>query len=88
METGIYKIPSSWRCQDFSGFMTGNSCRRTIITMDYPVLSKTSGVTGILAIDQYLDAIAAEQNFLQRFSEEYVKGILMRFQKDYQSQFF
>lgn len=62
--------------------------QETIITMDYPVLSKTSGVTGILAIDQYLDAIAAEQNFLQRFPEEYVKGILMRFQKDYQSQFF
>ena len=62
--------------------------QETIITMDYPVLSKTSGLTGILAIDQYLDAIAAEQNFLQRFPEEYVKGILVRFQKDYQSQFF
>ena len=62
--------------------------QETIITMDYPVLSKTPGLTGILAIDQYLDAITAEQNFLQRFPEEYVKGILMRFQKDYQSQFF
>lgn len=62
--------------------------QETIITMDYPVLSYASGLTGILAIDQYLDAIAAEQNFLQRFPEEYVKGILMRFQKDYQSQFF
>lgn len=62
--------------------------QETIITMDYPVLSKASGVTGILAIEQYLNAIAAEQNFLRRFPEEYVKGILIRFQKDYQSQFF
>lgn len=62
--------------------------QETIITMDYPVLSKSSGLTGILAIEQYLEAIAAEQSFLQRFPEEYVKGILIRFQKDYQSQFF
>ena len=62
--------------------------QETIITMDYPVLSKSSGLTGILAIEQYLNAIAVEQSFLQRFPEEYVKGILIRFQKDYQSQFF
>ena len=62
--------------------------QETIITMDYPVLSQSSGLTGILAIEQYLNAIAVEQNFLCRFPEEYVKGILIRFQKDYQSQFF
>ena len=56
--------------------------------MDYPVLSYASGLTGILAIDRYLDAIGAEQHFLRSFPEEYVKDILTHFQKDYRSQFF
>ena len=62
--------------------------QETIITMDYPVLSYASGLTGILAIDRYLDAIGAEQHFLRSFPEEYVKDILTHFQKDYRSQFF
>ncbi len=59
----------------------------SIITMDYPTICRIEGSTGIDAIAQYLKYIALEQEFLGKFSEEYVIDTLTAYHADYRWQF-
>lgn len=86
------------------GFYTHYDLRfapqETIITMDYPTLGQSKGIqnaekqnagtqeTGILAVLRYQQEILWEQEFLQAFSEEYVKEVLKSYQADYRNHFF
>lgn len=60
----------------------------TIITMDYPTLCPIRDVSGIDAMEKYVECIDLEQKFMGVFPEKYVCGILRRFQKDYEKQFY
>lgn len=62
--------------------------QETIITMDYPVFNHPTGITGIIAIEQYIKALSLEQKFMGGFQEEYVREILKRFHVNYRSQYF
>lgn len=61
--------------------------QETLITMDYPVLAVIEG-SGIDAVRQYVESIFLEQRFMGRLPDEYVYGILYRFQTDYRKQFY
>lgn len=60
----------------------------TIITMDYPVLCPIVGMTGINAVEKYVNCIRLEQKFMKAFPEEYIILTLSRFQADYTKQFY
>lgn len=59
-----------------------------IITMDYPTLCPIQSVSGIDAVEKYVEYIDLEQKFLGAFPEEYVCEILRRFQSNYKRQFY
>lgn len=58
------------------------------ITMDYPLVRPLRNVTGIDAIELYVEGICLEQEFLGAFPEAYVCEILTRYEKGYKKQFF
>ena len=60
----------------------------TIITMDYPVAVPIEGKTGIDAIEEYIEKIAAEQRYLASFPPGYVEDVLRAYTPDYTDQFF
>ncbi len=60
----------------------------TIITMDYPTMVPVKDKTGIDAIEEYIEKIAAEQQFLSRFPPGYVEGLLEEYTPDYRDHFF
>ena len=60
----------------------------TIITMDYPTMVPIVDKTGIDAIEEYVDKIAAEQHFLSSFAPGYVEERLRSYTPDYKDQFF
>ncbi len=64
------------------------SPQETIITMDYPTVVPVEGKTGIDAIEEYIDKIQAEQNFLAKFAPGYVEQVLRAYTADYKDQFF
>ena len=64
------------------------SPQETIITMDYPMVVPVEGKTGIDAIEEYIDKIQAEQNFLAKFAPGYVEQVLRAYTADYKDQFF
>lgn len=60
----------------------------TIITMDYPIFGLDMTLEGIDMIAQYIDAIWKEQQYLNRFSREYVLEELRLFHPKYENEFF
>lgn len=56
----------------------------TILTLDYPVLKDISGFTGIDKIYEFLQCIQMEQVFLGMFPEEYVRGVLLWHNSQYE----
>ena len=64
------------------------SPQETLITMDYPTMAPITGKTGIDAIEEYIDKIAAEQHFLSSFPPGYVEEKLKAYTSDYKDQFF
>ena len=60
----------------------------TIITMDYPTMVPVKDKTGIDAIEEYIEKIAAEQHLLSRFPPGYVEGLLKAYTPDYRDHFF
>ena len=57
--------------------------QNTILTLDYPVLSDLSELTGIDKIYDYISCIELEQRFLNKFSPEYVTEVLFKYDKQY-----
>ncbi|MCI7812933.1 MAG: DUF6179 domain-containing protein [Lachnospiraceae bacterium] len=62
--------------------------QETIITIDYPTLRPIQNLTGIDAIEQYVEDLFLEQTFFNSFSREYVYHVLICFQETYQRQFY
>lgn len=62
--------------------------QNTVITMDYRTIVSVGKKTGILAIEEYLEYIYLEQEFMERWSQDYVICILERHQKSYREQFY
>lgn len=60
----------------------------SIITMDYPVFGIDMETEGIDRLDQYLDAILEEQDFLQQFPKDDVVNMLRSFHPRYEKEFF
>ncbi len=50
--------------------------QKTILTLDYPTLLPVEGLSGIDAIEQYLNNISLEQRFLGAFDESCVCEVL------------
>lgn len=59
-----------------------------IITMDYPVFGADMNLTGIDLIEQYIDAIYKEQQYLQHFPKQYIIDELRSFHPKYEKEFF
>lgn len=55
-----------------------------IITMDYPVMKNLEGLCGIDAIWEYLRCLEAEQTFLARFPEDYIRQVNVARCADYE----
>lgn len=62
--------------------------QETILTMDYPTLQSTYGITGIDAIEKYISYISLEQIFMGALPEQYVKETLYQFHAGYRKQFY
>lgn len=60
----------------------------TILTMDYPTIRPIVQLTGIDAIEKYIEYITLEQRFMSALPQEYIVEILTRFQKSYRKQFY
>ena len=59
-----------------------------IITMDYPLLKMSENLSGIDAIECYLEGFCVEQRFLHKISEEDIYIILKKYVSDYEDHFF
>lgn len=57
--------------------------QNTILTLDYPVLKDISVYTGVDKIYEFLKCISLEQKFLGKFSENYIKTILAKYDEHY-----
>lgn len=55
-----------------------------ILLLDYPVLRDVSGLSGIRRIDMYLECTRLEQEFLARFTEDYVRKCLRSYHSEYE----
>lgn len=62
--------------------------QETIITMDYPTICPLYHLSGINAIEKYVDYIALEQLFLKALPREYVIQVLTYYQASYRKQFY
>lgn len=58
--------------------------QNTILTLDYPVLTDLSGLSGIDAVYEYLLCICREQTFLQQFESSEIRSSLSRYSRNYQ----
>ncbi len=56
----------------------------TILTLDYPLLSDISSLTGADAVYEYIKAVQIEQQFLSLFDKGYVVSVLQRYSVKYQ----
>lgn len=61
--------------------------QENVITMDYPTLRPVGDVSGIRAVERYMEYIGLEQKFMGAFSEEYVREVLRKFHKKYEKLF-
>lgn len=55
----------------------------TILTLDYPVLTDCSTMTGADAVYVYILAIRTEQVFLEAFDRNYIMRVLEKYDPDY-----
>lgn len=62
--------------------------QETIITMDYPTLQPIQDVSGIDAVERYVEYIVLEQRFMGKLPETFVLEVLQQFHEDYQRQFY
>ena len=62
--------------------------QETIITMDYPTICPINQLSGINAIEKYIEYIALEQIFLGALPKEYIIQVLTRYQANYRKQFY
>lgn len=62
--------------------------QETIITMDYPTICPLTDECGIDAVSKYIEYVCYEQRFMKALPQDYIQGILYRFQSDYQKHFF
>lgn len=60
----------------------------TILTMDYPTIRPIVRLSGIDAIEKYIEYISIEQKFMGALPAEYVIQVLTRFQANYRKQFY
>ena len=58
------------------------------ITYDYPILGLDTSLEGIDRMEQYIDAIWQEQQFLRKFPREYVIDKLLSFHPRYEREYF
>lgn len=58
--------------------------QNTILTLDYPIFIDLTDYQGIDCIDRYVRNIAEEQQFLSKFGEDYVRGVLQAYCIDYE----
>lgn len=58
-----------------------------IITMDYPVMKNLEGLCGIDVIWEYLRCLEAEQKFLARFREDFVRRVNVARCEEYEEYF-
>ena len=59
--------------------------QNTILTLDYPLLTDCSFLTGADAVYQYIQAVRIEQRFLRAFEKSYVIHILENYNAEYQN---
>lgn len=59
--------------------------QNTILTLDYPLLTDCSFLTGADAVYQYIQAVRIEQRFLRAFEKSYVIHILEKYNAEYQN---
>jgi len=57
--------------------------QNTILTLDYPLLTDCSSLTGADAVYQYIRAIRTEQIFLGTFDRNYVISVLEKYNSGY-----
>lgn len=57
--------------------------QENVISMDYPLLMPMQGMTGIDAIEKYVECISLEQRFPGGLPEEYVIRALRAYHEDY-----
>ena len=77
-DTFVKGIPEFFRRYD-SRFEPQN----TILTLDYPVMKELSGYQGIDKIYEFLRCICAEQRFLNALPGDYVRDVLLKYNRDY-----
>ena len=77
-DTFVRGIPEFFRRYD-SRFAPQN----TILTLDYPVMKELSGYRGIDKIYEFLRCICAEQSFLNALPGDYVRSVLLKYNRDY-----
>lgn len=58
--------------------------QNTILTLDYPVLTDLSGLSGIDAVYEYVLSICREQAFLRQFESSHIRAELSRYSRNYQ----
>lgn len=59
--------------------------QNTILTLDYPLLTDCSSLTGADAVHKYIRAIQTEQIFLGRFDRNYVMFVLEKYNPEYRN---
>ena len=57
--------------------------QENVISMDYPLLQPIQGMTGIDAIEKYVECISLEQRFLRGLPERWVIRALQAYHEDY-----
>lgn len=57
--------------------------QNTLLALAYPVFADLSEVCGIDCMDLYVRSLAAEQQFLAKFGEDYVRMVLSAYHADY-----
>lgn len=57
--------------------------QNTILTLDYPLLTDCSSLTGADAVHKYIQAIQTEQSFLNAFDRNYVISVLEKYDPEY-----
>ncbi len=58
-----------------------------IILMDYTVLEDLRKLQGVDLLFEYINRIRLEQKFLKKFPEEYVRGVLIQYEPEYEQSF-
>lgn len=61
--------------------------QETLLTLDYPILRKSSELCGVDAVYAYMECIVLEQNFLSQYDPEYIVQILKAYDANYASLF-